>query len=145
MPATIPPAAAPAAQIAVVSADWAAADFRAPTPPPVPQKSESASATVAVPAATLTDERIKDAVAKTIAAAPHTFSAAPNQQTALRGEGLSADKYATFSKQFSYAKVPDCFGKDTLKFQPPQIGAFVFTGLAALPFLVVAATRGKCK
>lgn len=145
MPATIPPAAAPAAQIAVVSADWATADRRSPAPPPVPTKTEASSAAVAVPAATLTDQRIKEAVAKTIATAPDTFSAAPNQQAALRGEGLSADKYATFSKQFSYAKVPDCFGKDALKFQPAQIGSFVFTGLAALPFLVVAAARGKCK
>jgi hypothetical protein len=144
MPATLPPAAAPAAQIAVVSADWASADLRPPTPPPGPPKAEAASAPVAVPAAELTDPRIKHAVAETILEAPAILSAAPNQQTALRGDALSADKYAAFSKQFSYAKVPDCFGRDALKFQPPQIGSFMFTGLAALPFLVVAAARGKC-
>ena len=70
---------------------------------------------------------------------------APNQQGARLGVELSADKYATFSKQFSYAKVPDCLGGDALKFQPPKIGPIVFTGLLAIPFLVVAAARGKCK
>lgn len=116
-----------------------------PEPPPGATKTEAASAPIAAPAAALIDPRIKDAVAKTIAAAPDTFSAAPNQQGALRGEALGADKYATFSKQFSHAKIPDCYGSDALKFQPPKIGPIVFTGLAALPFLVVAAARGKYK
>ncbi len=145
MPATLPPAAAPAAQIAVVSADWATADLRPPTPAPVLPKTDAASAPAAVPAVELTDPGIKHAVADTIAEEPEKFSVAPNQQTALRGGAISADKYATFSKQFAYAKVPDCFGRDALKFRPPQIGSFMFTGLAALPFLVVAAARGKCK
>lgn len=143
MPATIDPAAAPAAQIAIVSADWAAADQRPPAP--IAPRTETASTPVAVPAATLTDPRIKDAVAKTISAAPDTFSVTPNQQAALSSDARSADKYVTFSKQFAYAKVPDCFGPGALKFQPPQIGPIVFTGLAALPFLFVAAARGKCK
>jgi hypothetical protein len=144
MPATIPPAAAPAAPIAIVSVDWAAADFRPPTPPPTAPKTEAASMPAAVPAAVLTDPRIKKAVADTIAEQPDKFSVAPNQ-AALRGDVLSGDRYTTFAKQFSHAKVPDCFGSDALKFQPPQIGSFMFTGLAALPFLVVAAARGKCK
>lgn len=100
---------------------------------------------VAVPAAVLTDQRIKDAAAQTIAAAPDAFSVAPNRQAALRGAALSADKYATFTEQFAHAKVPDCFGSDALKLQPPQIGSLVFSGLLAIPFLVVAAARGKCK
>jgi hypothetical protein len=145
MPATLPPAAAPAAQIAVVSADWATAALSPPAPPPIVPKTDAVSTPVAAPAAVLTDPRIKHAVAETSAAAPDTLSVAPNQQAALRADALSADKYTTFSKQFSYAKVPDCFGHDALKFQPPQIGSFMFTGLAALPFLIVAAARGKCK
>ena len=145
MPATIPPAAAPAAQIAVVSADWATVDLRPPAPPPIAPKKEATTPSVAAPAIVLTDQRIKDAAAKTIAAAPDTFSVAPNQQGALRGEELSADKYNTFSKQFAHAKVPDCYGSDALKFQPPQIGPIVLTGLLAIPFLVLAAARGKCK
>ena len=145
MPATISPAAAPAAQIAVVSEDWAAVDRRPPAPPPAAPKTDAASTPVAVPAAVLTDQRIKDAVADTIAAAPDKSSVAPNQQATLRSEVLSADKYATFTKQFAHAKVPDCFGDDALKFQPPQIGPIVFSGLLAIPFLVVAAARGKCK
>lgn len=145
MPASIPPAAAPAAQIAVVSEDWAAVDHRPPAPAPTTPKMEAASARVPVPAETLINQRIKDAVAKTITAAPDTFSVAPNQQAGLRSEVLSADKYATFTKQFAHAKVPDCFGGDALKVQPPQIGPIVFTGLLAIPFLVVAAARCKCK
>lgn len=142
MPATIPPAATPAAQIAVVSADWATVDLR---PPALAAPKTEAASPPAVPVAALTDPRIKNAVAETIAEVPDKFSVAPNQQAALRGEALSAEKYATFTKQFAYAKVPDCYGRDALKFQPPRIGPIVFTGLAAIPFMIVAAARGKCK
>jgi hypothetical protein len=41
----------------------------------------------------------------------------------------------------SDAKTPDCLHADGLKFQP----TFIFAGILALPFIGIAALRGKCK
>lgn len=49
-------------------------------------------------------------------------------------------RYERFAEQFDDAKVPGCLGPDGLKRQP----TFIFGGLLALPFLAVAAIRGKC-
>ncbi|MDB5934340.1 MAG: hypothetical protein JWQ01_1684 [Massilia sp.] len=136
MPAIVHPATAPAAQIAVVSADWAAAGQRAPAPRAVPKR-EVASAPVSVPPAALTDQRIKVAVAETIAAAPANASASPSA-------ALSADN-STVARQIASASVPGCHSDDGLKFQPPRLGPVVFSGLFTLPFLIVAKVRGKCK
>lgn len=140
---SIHPAAAPVAQIVIVSEDWAAADRRPPAPPQAAPTREAASTPVAVAPTALTDQRIKDAVAETIAAAPDKSSAAPDWQSALRSAALSTD-HTTFAKQIENAKVPGCMGADGLKFQPPQLGPIVFSGVFTLPFLLVAAARGKC-
>ncbi|HEY0064523.1 MAG TPA: hypothetical protein VGC21_20575 [Telluria sp.] len=50
------------------------------------------------------------------------------------------DKYERFGDMFDDAKVPGCLQSDALKRQP----TFIFGGLLALPFIAVAAVRGKC-
>ena len=128
-----------AAPATVVAEDWAAAR---PAPPPPPRPAPAVPVAPAIP---LTDGRIKDAVAATIAEAPDQPNVAANQQPGLRAPTLSAEQYKKFEKDFAFAKVPYCLGQDNLKFQPPKIGPIVFGGLLALPFLVIAAARGKCK
>ena len=56
-----------------------------------------------------------------------------------------ADQYDTFAARFEEAAVPGCLRPDGLKHQPPRIGPIGVGGILALPFLVVAAVRGKCK
>lgn len=53
---------------------------------------------------------------------------------------LGAERYENFSRDFSEAKVPDCLHGDGLKYQP----TFFLGGVLALPFVLVAAARGKC-
>ncbi len=50
------------------------------------------------------------------------------------------DKYQKFEESFADAKVPGCLTSQGLKRQP----TFIFGGLLALPFIAVAAVRGKC-
>lgn len=116
--------AAQVTQAVVISEDWAAPDQR--------------PARAAKPAE-LADQRIRQAVADTIAATPDKASVPASQQ-----EVLSAESYRTFTKEFTHAKVPSCLGADGLKFQPPTIGPIGFGSLLALPFVVLAAARGKC-
>lgn len=126
-----------ATPVAVINEDWAVPRpaTRAPQPKPAP----------AAPAMELTNKRIKEAVAATIAAAPDKDSVPANQQEALRAPAFSAEEYKKFARGFNYAKTPYCLGQDPLKFQPPTIGYIGFGGLLGFPFLVVAAARGKCK
>lgn len=65
---------------------------------------------------------------------PQRFSAGPVRET----------KYDDFAVMFSHAKIPSCLGPGALKHQPPKIGPIGVGGLLALPFLAVAAIRGKC-
>ena len=61
------------------------------------------------------------------------------------GPSLTGDTTSLkLSQAFTDAKVPDCLHKDGLKRQPPRIGFFVFKGVLALPFVALAAARGKC-
>lgn len=131
--------AGPATPVAVISEDWAA-PRPAPPPPVAPPKPVPAA-----PAVELTDRRIKEAVAATIAATPDKESVPANQQAALLGPMLSAEQYKTFEKEFAFARVPSCLGSDALKFQPPKIGPVVLGGILGIPFLLLAAARGKCK
>lgn len=130
-------AAGQAAPVAMISEDWAAPR---PAPPPA-----LASRTPAAPAAELTDKRIREAVAATIAAAPDKEDAPANRQEGLRAPTLSAEEYKKFAEGFSNAKVPYCLAADGLRLQPPRIGVIGLSGLLALPFVLVAAVRGKCK
>ncbi|MDL2357491.1 MAG: hypothetical protein QFF03_19735 [Pseudomonadota bacterium] len=131
--------AGPAAPVAVISEDWAAPR---PAPPPAPLPPKAAPV---APAAELTDPRVKAAVAATIAAAPAKESVPANQQEALRAPMLSAEEYKKFAEGFAYAKVPYCLGSNGLKFQPPRIGFIGFGGILGIPFVLLAAARGKCK
>jgi hypothetical protein len=81
----------------------------------------------------LTSDVIKDAVKETL------DSDKKERKQAL-GTALGAEKYENFSRDFSDAKVPDCLHPDGLKRQP----TFFLGGLLALPFVLVAAVRGKC-
>ncbi len=60
-------------------------------------------------------------------------------------DSLRGDKYDTFAEQFDDAAVPSCLGPNALKRQPPRIGFLGVGGLLALPFVVLAKVRGKCK
>ena len=118
-----------AAQIAVASA-------AANPPPPVAEvPAEWASATYDPRA---TREAIRQFVAEVRvnedAAAAQRFSAGPRRD----------DKYETFARNFDEAEVPGCLGPNALKHQPPKIGPIAIGGILALPFLIVAAVRGKC-
>lgn len=126
--------AAQAAPPAIISEDWAAE-----RPPPAPPHAPPAKKLE------LADPRVKQAVADTIAAAPDKSSVPANQQEALRAPALSADSYKKFSEDFAYAQVPYCLGNSALKFQPPTIGPIVFGGFLGIPFMLLAAARGKCK
>lgn len=130
-----------AAPVAVIREDWAAPRPALSPPASAPQPRPAPAA----PAVELTDKRIKEAVAATIAATPDKDNAPANQQEALRAPMLSAEEYKKFEKGFAYAKVPYCLGNDGLKFQPPRIGFIGFGGVLAIPFVLVAAARGKCK
>ena len=43
------------------------------------------------------------------------------------------------------AEVPFCLHQDGLKYQPTHIGPIGVAGILALPFVPIAALRGKCK
>jgi hypothetical protein len=134
------------AQAAVISEDWAKPGSGAPLPaaPAAPARSETRSA----PPIELTDPRIKQALAATVAEAPDRSSIPANRQDGLRVPVFGADtpdQYKQFAKDFAYAKVPYCLGDNGLKFQPPKVGPVAFGGLLALPFVLVAKVRGKCK
>jgi hypothetical protein len=85
----------------------------------------------------LTDEAIRQAVRDAIAETKEN----PRRHEA---DVLSADMYQRFSNEFHEAKVPDCLHADALKRQPPAIGPIAFSGLYAIPFVVLAKVRGKC-
>jgi hypothetical protein len=89
----------------------------------------------------LTDELIKDAVKQTLA--ENKTEPRQRESTVLRG-----DQYKKFERKFSEAQVPDCIHPDALRLQPAEIETknwvFGLGGLLVVPFIVVAAARGKC-
>jgi hypothetical protein len=54
---------------------------------------------------------------------------------------LGAERYERFARNMADAKISDCLHSDGLKFQP----TYIFGGILALPFIGIAALRGKCK
>ncbi len=120
-PATAPANSTQAAQqpAAVIPEDWAAA--------PAPDR-------------TLVRRAVKESIEaeKTLAVAQSKEKAIPVRFTASSyGE---QDKYEKFADGFEAAKVPGCLQPDGLKRQ----STLIFRGLLALPFIAVAAIRGKC-
>jgi hypothetical protein len=128
LPPADPPTPAPAT--AIIGTAWAAPA----NPHPL------------VPAAQaiLVDPRIASGVATMIAEAPDPREVPANQQGDLQRAVLGSAAAEKFSKDFSMAKVPSCGGNDALKFQPARIGPIGVGGLLALPFVALAAVRGKC-
>jgi hypothetical protein len=117
----VPASAAAAVQPApVVSADWAA-------PPPPPDKAVIRRAI----AQTFAEEKAEAQARSKEAAIPQRYTASSEPER---------DKYEKFEVAFSEAKVPGCLKPDGLKRQP----TFFLSGLLALPFIAVAAARGKC-
>lgn len=55
-------------------------------------------------------------------------------------DSIRGDKYESFAAEFSEAKVPGCLRPDGLKRQ----STYIFSGLFAMPFILVAKARGKC-
>lgn len=86
----------------------------------------------------MSDPAIRQAVRATLAGEKPAPARADGQ--ALRG-----DAYRSFARQVDEAAVPDCLHQDALKFQPPQVGPIPVVGVLALPFVAVAALRGKCR
>lgn len=118
-PAPAVPAPTAPQNVAVVAEDWAA-------PPPPDQ-----SALRRVIKQGIEAEKAMALTRSKEQAIPRRFTASsrPDQ-----------DKYEKFADEFHEAKVPGCLGPDGLKRQP----TFIFGGLLALPFVAVAALRGKC-
>ena len=115
-----PSAPAPAAQTeAVIPNDWAAA------PPP-----DKALIRRAIKESFDEEKAVADAESKE-KAIPYRYSASSHAEQ---------DKYEKFETTFADAKVPGCLSHNGLKRQ----STFIFRGLLALPFVAVAAVRGKC-
>jgi hypothetical protein len=116
---TPPATEASGQQAVVIPSDWAA--------PPPPDK---ALIRRAIKQSFEEEKMIAEAESKA-KAIPYRFSASsePDQ-----------DKYEKFEGTFADAKVPGCLSSEGLKRQP----TFIFGGLLALPFVAVAAVRGKC-
>ena len=75
---------------------------------------------------------------KAIAIAESKETAIPRRYTASSQPDI--DKYERFAEEFNDAKVPGCLQPDGLKRQ----STLIFTKLLRLPFVAVAALRGKC-
>ena len=58
---------------------------------------------------------------------------------------LRGDSGTALAARIEEATVPDCLRADGLKRQPTSIGPFGVSGILALPFVLVAKVRGKCK
>ena len=115
----------------------------AATPPsaPAPARAAEVPANWASPAY---DPRVTRAAIREIVAESNAKEGIAAAQRFSGGPGRE-DKYAQFARDFDDAEVPGCLGQNALKHQPPKIGPIGVGGILALPFLVVAAARGKCK
>lgn len=82
--------------------------------------------------------REQQAVEEELAEEASRIAAIPNRYG--RDTRAERKKYERFARQFELAKHPGCFQRDGLKHQP----TFIFGGLLALPFIPIAALRGKC-
>jgi hypothetical protein len=125
-PAPAPPAnsTAPEAPVAL-SENWAK--------PAVPSDSVIRRAV----RESIIDEREEEQAA---ALAASKAAAIPVRFTASSRPDEKLDKYQRFERGFIAAKVPGCFKPDGLKRQ----STFFLSGFLALPFIPIAALRGKC-
>jgi hypothetical protein len=84
--------------------------------------------------AKLTDEVIKAAVQETLVSDK-------KETKSEHGTVLGAERYEHFARNMADARIPACLHSEGLKYQP----TFFLGGVLALPFIGVAALRGKCK
>ena len=123
----------------LLAAQLAAAPTTTPASGPMPAANVPSNWASAPYDARVTRVAIREIVAESFAneekAAAQRFSGGPRRE----------DKYENFARRFEQAEVPGCLGPDALRHQPPKIGPIALGGILVLPFLVVAAARGKCK
>ncbi len=136
----------------ILAAALGAQDVSAATAPvtaPVPSNSTAAGRPVPVsenwtapvePSQTLIRRAVRESILdeKELAQAASKAAAIPERYT-MSSEPAST-KYERFARGFEAAKIPGCFQSNALKHQP----TFIFGGLLALPFIPIAALRGKC-
>ena len=131
-----------------------AAPVRTSTLPPLPAPAPSAAQTAQPDAPVIAENWTAPAPAdkslvrraikqsfedeKEIAIAESKAKAIPRRYTASSYQEI--EKYEKFGQEFAEAKVPGCLKPDGLKRQP----TFFLGGLLAIPFIAVAAIRGKC-
>ncbi len=123
--APVPANPEPQQQAAAVAENWAAAPAAQPSTPPSKALIERAARD------SIADEKAQASARSKEAAIPTRYFASSRPQQ---------DKYEKFETAFAESKVPGCLQPDGLKRQP----TFIFGGLLALPFIAVAAIRGKC-
>lgn len=92
----------------------------------------------AVPAGGLRSQLASDVIKEAV---KETLADARKDEKKSDTTVLGADRYEHFGREFSEARVPDCLHPDALKRQP----TFFLSGVYALPFVLVAALRGKCR
>lgn len=133
----------------VLAAALVAQDVNAASAPAVPVDSTAADAPVAVseywtapvvPSQTVIRRAVRESILdeKELAIAASKAAAIPERYTMSSHPTLT--KYERFEQGFAAAKIPGCLQRDGLKHQP----TFIFGGLLALPFIPIAALRGKC-
>ncbi|MES3022274.1 MAG: hypothetical protein V4857_11905 [Pseudomonadota bacterium] len=118
---------------AILSAQLAAE----PTPAPAPAPDRPAKP---APSARPSDEAVRKAISATLVESGAAKAGAPQ----VADTSLRSDELKRFATIVADAKVPHCLHSEGLKRQPTGIGPFGVSGYAALPFVLVAAARGKC-
>ncbi len=103
-----------------------------PETTPAPPLAESDSIDAAPKLPLERDAAIKEAVRKVIKE--------DKDEAKSKIPDFSSTPYGKLDGAFEEAKVPGCLRPDGLKRQ----STFIFGGLLALPFILVAAVRGKC-
>jgi hypothetical protein len=78
------------------------------------------------------------------AAVKQAVAADPAPPVFAKTTALGAAPYRGLADAMADARVPGCLGPDGLKHQPTNIGPVAVGGVLALPFLAVAALRGRC-
>ncbi|MFL6658533.1 MAG: hypothetical protein ACJ8GW_10705 [Massilia sp.] len=130
-------AAALIAQLATAQPAAVAENWAAPAPATPAQIAETVKAIVP-------DKAMRQAVKVSIEAekalVEEKAKAAAIPRPYVLTTKTDADRYAAFAVAFDDAKVPGCLQPDGLKRQ----STLIFGGLLALPFIAVAALRGKC-
>jgi len=92
-------------------------------------------------------EAIQRAVAAELADERERTKDEPSSSAVFSAQSMSDNErqLRAFEALVKEAEVPYCLHQDGLKRQPTSIGPIGVSGLLALPFVPIAALRGKCK